>query len=107
MSDTKQILSPYFKSIVDQDRLSIVICDLEHTIIYMNPAAIKDYHKYGGAALIGKSLLNCHNVYTSHNEKKLKDVYVIALRDEDGTLIGYYEKHEYRTPETMKTYDLW
>ncbi len=32
MSDTKQILSPYFKSIVDQDRLSIVICDLEHTI---------------------------------------------------------------------------
>ena len=60
MSDTKQILSPYFKSIVDQDRLSIVICDLEHTIIYMNPAAIKDYHKYGGAALIGKSLLNCH-----------------------------------------------
>lgn len=61
MSDTKQILSPYFKSIVDQDRLSIVICDLEHTIIYMNPAAIKDYHKYGGAALIGKSLLNCHN----------------------------------------------
>ena len=29
MSDTKQILSPYFKSIVDQDRLSIVICDLE------------------------------------------------------------------------------
>ena len=51
MSDTKQILSPYFKSIVDQDRLSIVICDLEHTIIYMNPAAIKDYHKYGGAAL--------------------------------------------------------
>ena len=48
MSDTKQILSPYFKSIVDQDRLSIVICDLEHTIIYMNPAAIEDYHKYGG-----------------------------------------------------------
>ena len=95
----------------------------------MNPAAIEDYHKYGGAALIGKNLLNCHTadsntkihqiidwfaadsshniVYTSHNEKKLKDVYVIALRDEDGTLIGYYEKHEYRTPETMKTYDLW
>ena len=129
MPDIKQTLSPYFKSIVDQDRLSIVICDLEHTIIYMNPAAIEDFHKYGGATLIGKSLLNCHNadsntkihqiidwfatdpshniVYTSHNEKKLKDIYVIALRDEDGTLIRYYEKHEYRTPETMKTYDLW
>ena len=57
MPDTKQILSPYFKSIVDQDRLSIVICDLEHTIIYMNPAAVEDYHKYGGAALIGKKPL--------------------------------------------------
>ena len=48
---------PYFKSIVDQDRLSIVICDLEHTIIYMNPAAVEDYHKYGGAALIGEKPL--------------------------------------------------
>ena len=28
-----------------------------------------------------------------------------ALRDEDGTLIGYYEKHEYRDPETMPRYD--
>ena len=24
----------------------------------------------------------------------------------DGTLIGYYEKHEYRSPETMKLYDM-
>ncbi len=48
MSDTKQILSPYFKSIVDQDRLSIVICDLNIRFIYMNPAAIKDYHSMAG-----------------------------------------------------------
>ena len=27
-----------------------------------------------------------------------------ALRDEDGTLIGYYEKHEFRSPETMERY---
>ena len=66
MSDTKKILSPYFKSIVDQDRLSIVICDLEHTIIYMNPAAIKDYHKYGGAALIGKSLRSSTDLQRIH-----------------------------------------
>ena len=71
MSDTKQILSPYFKSIVDQDRLSIVICDLEHTIIYMNPAAIKDYHKYGGAELLGKSILDCHG---AHSNEKIKEV---------------------------------
>lgn len=48
-----------------------------------------------------------HNiVYTSHNEKQNKDVYMVALRDE-GELIGYYEKHEYRNAETMKPYDLW
>ena len=48
-----------------------------------------------------------HNiVYIFHNEKQNKDVYMVALRDE-GKLIGYYEKHEYRDAETMKQYDLW
>ena len=43
-------LNAYFKSLVDQDRAAVVICDLEHTIIYMNPAAIASYAKHGGAA---------------------------------------------------------
>ena len=30
---------------------------------------------------------------------------MVALR-ENGRLIGYYEKHEYRNAETMNTYDL-
>lgn len=121
-------LGTYFKSVIDQDRASVVICNLEHEIIYMNPAAVASYHKYGGAELLGKSLLNCHGahsnerikevvawfakseennlIYTSHNEKQNKDVYMVALREE-GRLIGYYEKHEYRNSETMKQYDLW
>jgi len=33
-------------------------------------------------------------------------VYMIALRDESGKLIGYYEKHEFRNRETAKLYDL-
>ena len=45
-------------------------------------------------------------VYTFHNEKENKDVYMVALRDSAGELIGYYEKHEYRDRETMKMYDL-
>lgn len=36
-------LNAYFKSIIDQDREAVVICDLDHTIIYMNPAAVVDY----------------------------------------------------------------
>ena len=109
-------LNAYFKSIIDQDRESVVICDLNHIIIYMNPAAVVDYKKYGGASLLGKSLLNCHNphsveashniVYTYHNAKHDRDVYMVALRDASGTLIGYYEKHDSRKAETMKQYDL-
>lgn len=120
-------LSSYFKSIIDQDRSAVVICDLQHTIIYMNPAAIARYSQSGGAQLVGKSLLDCHNaksgelinqviswfekskdnniIYTFRNEKENKDVYMVALRDDDGALIGYYEKHEYRSAETMKLYD--
>ena len=50
-------LNAYFKSLVEQDRAAVVICDLEHTIIYMNPAAIASYAKHGGATLLGKSVL--------------------------------------------------
>ena len=92
----------------------------------MNPAAVLSYTKWGGEKLMGRSLMECHNqesrekiqqvvdwfmaddnhniVYTFHNEKQNKDVYMVALRDE-GKLIGYYEKHEYRNAETMKFYD--
>ena len=118
-------ISPFIKSVLEQDRAAVVICDLEHIIIYMNPAAVKRYEKHGD--LLGKSLLDCHNeksneiikrvvawfaedkshniVYTFYNVKENKDVYMVALRDDDGKLIGYYEKHEYRNKETMKMYD--
>ena len=75
----------------------------------MNPSAKKRYAKNGGGSLVGSSLLNCHNdasnkennrVFTFYNPKENKDVYMIALRDENNSLIGYYEKHEYRTPES-------
>ena len=35
----------YFKSIIDQDRAAVVICNLNHEIIYMNPAAVVNYGK--------------------------------------------------------------
>ncbi len=120
-------LSLYFKSVIDQDRCAVVICNLQHEIIYMNPSAVSRYEKYGGIKLMGKSLLDCHNaksreminkviawfeksadnniIYTFRNEKENKDVYMIALRDKNKKLIGYYEKHEYRNPETDKLYN--
>lgn len=121
-------LTQFFKSVLDEDRSAVVICDLNHKIIYMNPTAIERYGKRGGAGLLGRNLLDCHNeksvemirkvldwfqacklnnrVYTCHDEKENKDIYMIALRDEQGELIGYYEKHEYRNRESGEVYYL-
>ena len=106
-------LGAYFKSIIDQDRAAVVICSLDHKIIYMNPAAAANYHKYGGAELLGKEVVawfakseENNLIYTSHNEKQNKDVYMVALRDADKKLIGYYEKHEYRNKENMEKYHM-
>ena len=116
-------ITAFFKSVIDSDIAPVVICDNNHTIIYMNPTAIEKYAKRGGKDLVGKSLLDCHNsesnekilrivkwfgedknnnrIFTFHNDKENRDVYMIALRDENGDLIGYYEKHEYRNPEKI------
>ena len=117
-----------YKSVLEADREAVVLCDLDHTIVYMNPAAKERYGKWGGTALVGKSLLDCHNarsretilrvvdwfraspthnlVYTFYNSKENKDVYMVALRNDEGALIGYYEKQEHRNRETMQLYDM-
>jgi PAS domain S-box-containing protein len=117
----------FYRSIIEQDRCAVVICNLEHEIIYMNPAAAEYYAKHGGEKLVGQNIMECHNaqsqekmkqivewfaaspdhniVYTFHNEKQNKDVYMVALRSGE-KLIGYYEKHEFRNKETMTMYDM-
>ena len=113
-----------FLSILEQDPAPIVVCDTESIIRYMNPSAIRHYHK----DLTGCNVKDCHNnasnekidkvlswfqksrdnncVYTYHSDKENKDVYMIALRDGDGTLMGYYEKHAYRDRETKAMYEM-
>lgn len=120
----KELLFSLFKGLLDVDAAPVVICDKEGTVVYMNPASLKHYH----VNLVGRSIYDCHNaascekmkrvlgwfeqsvlnnqVYTYHNEKEQKDVYMIALRDETGTLIGFYEKHVYKTPERGGLYDM-
>lgn len=121
-------LSVFFKSVIDADNMPVVLCDTNHTIIYMNPSAVERYAKRGGADIIGHSLLSCHNeesnsiirmvlswfeeskdnnkVFTLHIDKENHDVYMVALRDDNGNLIGYYEKHECRNPETSPRYNM-
>ena len=115
-------LYKFFKSIIDMDAAPVVVCDIDDIIVYMNPCAIKRYHK----DLTGNSIKDCHPpkaneqiskvvawfreskdnniIYTYRNDEENKDVYMVALRDDDGTLIGYYEKHEYRNKETVGLY---
>ena len=118
------MLNQLFKSIIDSDSAPIVVCDMDSVVVYMNPKAIAYYH----IDLTGKDIRLCHHaesnekiarvldwfmkskennvVYTFRNDEQNKDVYMVALRDESGNLIGYYEKHEYRNRETMKLYDI-
>ena len=120
-------MEAFYKSVLDADKAPIVLCSLEHTIVYMNKAAAKRYAKEGGFALVGSSLLDCHPprangliekilawfgespehnvIHTFVNEEENKHVYMIALRDETGSLIGYYEKHAYRNRDSMPLYD--
>ena len=120
-------LSQLFMSVLEQDTAPVVLCALDHTVVYMNPAAIRRYAQQGGENLLGKSLMNCHppkaraiiekvldwfrespdhnRIYEFRNDEENKDVYMIALRDDSGSLIGYYEKHEYRSRETGTLYD--
>ncbi len=117
------MLNKLFKSILDQNTAPIVVCDMRDTIVYMNPSAIERYHK----DLTGANIKECHPtsanemiekvlawfkeskdnniIYTYRNDEENKDVYMVALRDDDGTLIGYYEKHEYRDKETVGLYE--
>ena len=39
-------LNEAYKSVLEADKAAVVICDLEHTIIYMNPTAINRYGKW-------------------------------------------------------------
>ena len=118
------MLNQLLKSVIEQDTAPVVVCDTDSVIVYMNPAAIRQYHR----DLTGQNLKDGHNpesnqkidevlcwfqksrennlVFTYHDPKKNKDVYMVALRDDGGDFIGYYEKHEYRNRETMPPYDL-
>lgn len=117
-------ISKYFRSVLQADSAPVVICNTEHTVVYMNPASISRYR----CDITGKDIRLCHNaesgkkieavvqwfkaspqhnsVHTYYSEKENKDVYMIALRDCEGNLMGYYEKHEYRNKDTSALYTM-
>ena len=114
------MINKLMKSLIDQEQVPVLLCDTECNVLYANPAADKEYRR----ALTGKNIKDCHNensnakiqkiidwfaedennnkYFLYHNPKSNQDVYMIALRDDDKKLIGFYEKHAERTLDEGK-----
>jgi DUF438 domain-containing protein len=88
----------------------VMFVDMDHVIRYMNKAAIA--HFDDGEALLGRSLMACHNqqsqqvirqtvpmlqagaderLISTGNENR---IYMRAVRNVSGEVIGYYERYE-------------
>jgi transcriptional regulator with PAS, ATPase and Fis domain len=87
--------------------IAVTVCDLEGTILYMNLKSMATFADDGGAALIGKSLIDCHpeparsklldllaaprvNVYTIEKSGVRKMIYQLPWLDE-GQVKGLIE----------------
>ncbi|MFN2292344.1 MAG: PAS domain-containing protein [Anaerolineae bacterium] len=98
-------------AILDSLKDPILFADTGHVTRFMNRAATIYYEE--GEALIGGSLLDCHNkrsqemmieILAAMQEQGLEEqlitdndehrIYMRAVRDQDGRVLGYYERYE-------------
>jgi DUF438 domain-containing protein len=98
------------RAFMDSLKEPFLFADTDHIIRYMNKAAVAHYEQ--GLGLIGTSLLACHNAESNRvieavfekmqaglvesliTDNKKHRIYMRAVRDEDGELLGYYERFE-------------
>lgn len=103
-----------YKELLDSLVDPIVMADTDHVMVYMNKAAEEQFKKWGGKKLLGKSVFDCHNdnscriireifakMQDGLDEEMITDnekqrVFMRAVRDETGQVIGYYERYEYK-----------
>jgi PAS domain S-box-containing protein len=96
------------RSFIDSLKHAFVFADTEHIIRYMNKAALERYR--GRPAEVGRSIFDCHNenskriilevferLKQGEDEKIITDneshrIFMRAVRDKEGNLIGYYER---------------
>jgi DUF438 domain-containing protein len=104
--------SDLYLAILDSLATPVVFVDRQHYIRHMNTSGKKQYSKYGN--IVGKSIFDCHNPASAQNikeiyiqlqlgadegiysEKESARIYMRAVRDCDGDLLGYYERYEER-----------
>lgn len=101
------------RAILDGLPEQMVFVDTAHIIRYMNGKAAEQYEKRGGYGLIGQSVMDCHNENSCRiirevfarmrdegvDEEKIyerpgKVVYMRAVRDKNGEMLGYYEWYQ-------------
>ena len=105
----------FLTALLDSLKDPFLFVDPGHTVRYMNKAAVAHYRE--GAALLGRSLLDCHNadsqrqiveilaaLEAGEEERLITDnakhrIFMRAVRDPAGRLLGYYERYE---PPTAK-----
>ena len=103
-------------ALLDSLKDPFLFADTGHVIRFMNQAAVA--HHKEGAALLGRSLLDCHNADScrqiveivaafeaGEEERLITDdakhrIFMRAVRDRAGRLLGYYERYE---PPAVKT----
>ncbi len=99
------------ESILDSLKNPLLFADTDHVVRYMNKAAA--IHYTDGYQLLGTSLFDCHNKESgeimvdvlaafeagTEEERRITDnekyrIYMRAVRDGSGAVIGYYERYE-------------
>jgi DUF438 domain-containing protein len=101
--------SEIFSAILDSLTEEVVFVDTDHIIRYMNSAGKKHYAKFGD--ILGKSLFVCHKEQSAtrikdifrqlaqgvdevlYLEDEKRRIYMRAVRDREGRLVGYMERY--------------
>lgn len=100
----------FYISLLNSIKDPILVADLNHIVQYMNKAGIEYYEE--GEDLLKSNLLKCHNeesqkmmieilaeMQNGLEEKLITDnekyrIFMRAVRDEKGNLLGYFERYE-------------
>jgi len=100
----------FYKSLLNSINDPILVANTNHIVQYMNKAAIAHYSE--GEKLLKTNLLECHNeesqkmmieilieMQNGLEEKLITDnekyrIFMRAVRDTDGNLVGYFERYE-------------
>jgi len=110
MTNSETIDYALLHAFMDSLKDPVLFVDTNHIIRYMNKTARN--HFKDGTGLLNRSLLDCHNetsrriiienleAFKNGEDERLihdsekKRIFMRAVRDDNGQLLGYYERYE-------------